>query len=287
MPAITDQVPAIHHSFWTKHTELHQRFPRLENAHETDVLIIGGGITGLSLADELTSRSGMRVTVCDANVIGGGTTGASSGHLDPHPEMGPVELQRRLGVTDARNYISLRLKAIDKIMQRADNAVEIATVNAYQYTETIPQLPSLREECKVAQQLGLPATWCDDIPMHEAVGGYRIAGLGRIDSLQYVVNLAEKLASRGVEIFELSQVASPADKHPNSLIAGHGTVDLSMSCARHTAISPTPSGCTSKRLPTNLIAWSRGLRSHPSTLCFGIMRIPITTFVASEPTTTT
>ncbi|HUG66833.1 MAG TPA: FAD-dependent oxidoreductase, partial [Pirellulaceae bacterium] len=68
-----------------------QRFSKLEANHSTEILIIGGGITGLSVALELLGR-GHDVTVCEANVIGGGTTGGSSGHLDAHPEMGPREL---------------------------------------------------------------------------------------------------------------------------------------------------------------------------------------------------
>tara|TARA_R110002095_G_scaffold194680_1_gene173023 strand:+ start:683 stop:988 length:306 start_codon:yes stop_codon:yes gene_type:complete len=79
---------AIHNSFWLHNQLLAARYPVLEENHHTDVLIVGAGIAGLSVALELLKR-GRQVTVCEAAVIGAGTTGGSSGHLDAHPEFGP------------------------------------------------------------------------------------------------------------------------------------------------------------------------------------------------------
>ena len=51
----------------------------------TDVLILGGGIVGCAIADEL-SRRGARVTLADPRGIGQGATQASAGMLAPFTE---------------------------------------------------------------------------------------------------------------------------------------------------------------------------------------------------------
>jgi glycine oxidase len=51
----------------------------------TDVLILGGGIVGCAIADEL-SRRGARVTLADPRGIGNGATQASAGMLAPFTE---------------------------------------------------------------------------------------------------------------------------------------------------------------------------------------------------------
>jgi glycine/D-amino acid oxidase-like deaminating enzyme len=45
-----------------------------------DALVIGAGIVGAACAEEL-SRSGLRVGICEADIIGGGATAAGMGHL--------------------------------------------------------------------------------------------------------------------------------------------------------------------------------------------------------------
>lgn len=84
------EVEAIHHSVWREHHGLRQRFERLSQPFKSDVAIIGAGITGLSLALECLDR-GMTVAIYEAAVIGAGTTGASTGHVDAVPEMGTAE----------------------------------------------------------------------------------------------------------------------------------------------------------------------------------------------------
>src|ERR1700722_17686899 len=45
-----------------------------------DAIVVGAGIVGAACARELAG-SGLRVTVCEAGVVGGGATAAGMGHL--------------------------------------------------------------------------------------------------------------------------------------------------------------------------------------------------------------
>jgi glycine/D-amino acid oxidase-like deaminating enzyme len=67
-------------SFWEATYPDRPRFPTIKSDLDVDVAIIGGGITGITAANELTN-AGLKVGVFDARRIGGGTTGWSTGNL--------------------------------------------------------------------------------------------------------------------------------------------------------------------------------------------------------------
>src|SRR4051812_38983227 len=66
-------------SLWMSTTEL-ERFEPLPKDDFTDVVIVGGGIAGLSVAYEL-SLEAKSVVVVDRAVIGGGMTARTTAHL--------------------------------------------------------------------------------------------------------------------------------------------------------------------------------------------------------------
>lgn len=57
------------------------RFPDLEGDIETDVVIIGGGFTGINTALELAERGHKDVVVLESNYIGFGGSGRNGGHV--------------------------------------------------------------------------------------------------------------------------------------------------------------------------------------------------------------
>lgn len=214
---------SIHQSLWLQNFPLEQRFAALETQHDTDVLVVGGGITGLSIALELLQR-GYRVTVCEANTIGGGTTGGSSGHLDAHPEMGPKKLLKQLGEEKAREYTRLRLDAIHAVGERAGEQCGFHRVPAYYYSEDPEAVADLQQQCDDAGRIGLDATFRESVPLPHAKSGYRIEQMARIDCMAYLRRLTELVTDAGGQIFENTMVSSPSGDAPRAASAGQGTV---------------------------------------------------------------
>ena len=232
----TDREPskaAIHHSYWLRRKSLTKRFLSLDTDHKTDVLVIGAGITGLSIALELLLR-GLKVSVCESNTLGAGTTGGSSGHLDAHPEMRPGQLVQHLGKTVATAYTRMRLDAIDRIEARCDEQCGFKRIPAYFYTERPTSLDAIRDDLAAAQEIGLSAKWVDSVPIDYAVGGYRIDGMARIDSLAYLLRLAALVQEQGGEIFEQTIVTGPTEDYPRTLQSSGGKIEFEhVVCTTH------------------------------------------------------
>ena len=68
--------------YWAVKNGLMHPFPRLEGDLQCDVAVVGGGITGALIADEL-HRHGHDVVVVEQRDVGWGSTAASEGRSPP------------------------------------------------------------------------------------------------------------------------------------------------------------------------------------------------------------
>ncbi len=83
----------------------------------TDVLVIGGGITGVTLA-LLLAEQGRSVVLLEAGEIGSGTTGNSTGNLYETLSSGMQEVVSRWGADVARRVAQERRDAVDFVEER-------------------------------------------------------------------------------------------------------------------------------------------------------------------------
>jgi glycine/D-amino acid oxidase-like deaminating enzyme len=93
-------------------------FPSLNSDITVDVVIIGGGITGITAAYNLF-KAGKKVAVIEARKIGGGATGYSTGNL--YCTIGSPGLQTVLKHFDEERLtevVESRAAAVDFIEQR-------------------------------------------------------------------------------------------------------------------------------------------------------------------------
>ena len=224
---------SITKSIWHREYPNRQRFDRINDNAETDILVIGAGITGLTAAIELAER-GHRVILCEAETIGAGTTAASTGHLDAHPETRATDYLLKLGETTARQHTDLRLDAIDRIEKLACPRCDFRRIPAYQYCELESERVELEKDYEAAVKLGLQASWLENIPIPNAKCGYQVSSMARIDCGSYLRQLTDVAVDRGVLIFEKTLVAGPTEEHPTSLKAGDWEIRFKhVVCAVH------------------------------------------------------
>jgi gamma-glutamylputrescine oxidase len=90
--------------------------PPLSQDIKCDVLIVGGGFTGVSAAAEFLDK-GLSVVLIEKNIVGGSSTGRSAGMLTPDSELELHQLVRRYGIDAAREIWEMPCRGIERIVQ--------------------------------------------------------------------------------------------------------------------------------------------------------------------------
>src|SRR5205085_4765112 len=96
-------------------------YPVLQGDVTADVLIIGGGVTGVTLADLLAEQKTTnkpKVVLLEAGEIGSGTTGHSTGNLYETVSGGMREIVSRWGADVARQVADERRRAVAFVEER-------------------------------------------------------------------------------------------------------------------------------------------------------------------------
>jgi gamma-glutamylputrescine oxidase len=89
----------INQNWWftTLLVKPHQYCPPLNKDIKCDVLIVGGGFSGISAAAEFLGK-GLSVVLIEKNIVGGSSAGRSAGFLTPDSELELHQLVRRYGI---------------------------------------------------------------------------------------------------------------------------------------------------------------------------------------------
>ena len=88
-------------SYWNQTGEK-SHYPRLDHSISTDVVIIGGGITGVTCAYCLAER-GISPVLIEAGVLADGTTGNTTGKITVQPASFIIK-PRKVRLDAAREY---------------------------------------------------------------------------------------------------------------------------------------------------------------------------------------
>src|SRR4051812_29732947 len=84
--------------------------PPLQGGVEAELVVVGGGCTGLSAALHAAER-GLRVVLLEGGKLGWGASGRNGGQMIPGLRKGALELTRAYGETRARALFHLALDA--------------------------------------------------------------------------------------------------------------------------------------------------------------------------------
>ena len=104
--------------------------PKLSNDIETDVLIIGGGITGLSTAYHLMNKN-LKVCLVERNEIASGVTSKTTGKLTFLQENIYSKLNTYHGKDKSKLYLDSQLEAINIVKDIVSKNKINCDLNAY------------------------------------------------------------------------------------------------------------------------------------------------------------
>ena len=207
--------------------------PPLRQSISTDVVVIGGGMAGLSAAQAFAAR-GKEVVLLEQYYCGAGASGKSSGFITPNSELGLTSFIEHYGKHNARiiwDFISSGVSLIKSNIH--DHALECD----YQLQDTISlantkkALKELHQEYENLKKMGYETFYFtqDEVRNYVASDQYH-GGMGYIGSFgihayQYCQQMKSVLSTQGVAIYEETPVLSIDE---NSIITAHATVQAKM-----------------------------------------------------------
>ncbi len=201
-------------SIWKENTE-RVCFNALKESKHTDVLIVGGGITGILCAYMLKYK-GVDCILVEADKICGGITKDTTAKITPEHGLLYDVLIKRFGQEKARLYLEAQLKACRKY---ADLCKEIPC--DYERKDFYVYSMSDREkvECEVEalKRLGVKVDFSDELPLpFKVAGAVRIKEQAQFHPLKFAFSVAKKLP-----IYENTKVC---EIMPGKAITQHGEI---------------------------------------------------------------
>ena len=202
-------------------------YPKLDAALDADVAVVGGGIAGLTAA-LLLKQAGVRVAVIDAGRVGSGVTGHTTGKVSSLQRLVYRELRRSFGERGARVYGEANEASIEWIARCVETEAidcDFRRVTNYTYAESRQGLEQVKEEARIAQELGLPAAYTDSPPLPFTVeGAVEFGDQAQLHATKYLVGLAQAVAGGGSHVFEQSRVVAIDDGDRCRVVTKDGSV---------------------------------------------------------------
>ncbi|MBZ9857031.1 FAD-binding oxidoreductase [Mesorhizobium sp. CA13] len=203
-------------------------YPALDGDRSCDVVIVGGGFTGLSAAVHL-AKAGTNVVLIEAYRFGDGASGRNGGQLGTGQRAWAEDLEAEYGFSRAKTLFDLAEEAKAYLLEfAAANQIEIdympgqlSVAHKPRYVDdykahaeimtgrfSYPHI-SFMDATETAQRLGSTAYF----------GGTRDTGTGHIHPMKLVIGTARVAAQAGAQLFE----ATPS----TGIVSSGGTVKVS------------------------------------------------------------
>jgi glycine/D-amino acid oxidase-like deaminating enzyme len=199
--------------FWAVRNGLLHAFPPLQRDLRCDVAVLGGGISGALIADELVAH-GHEVVVIDRRDIGWGSTAASTALLQYEIDTPMTELARRYGEADAVLAYRSCAEAIGMLRAKAAEVRDVgfARCRSLYYASKRRHAKALREEFDLRAQQGFDVAWLDadavrDRYGFDAPGAILSRVAARMDPYRMAYRLLARLQKRGTGVFDRTAIA--------------------------------------------------------------------------------
>ena len=185
-------------------------FPPLTDNITVDLVVIGGGFTGLNAA-RVAAREGLRVCLIEAETIGHGGSGRNVGLVNAGLWLPPDQIKETLGDTRGERLINDlgvgpdRVFDLIKTYEIQCDARRNGTLHLAHSSQAISDLRAREEQWK---NRGVPVTLLDAQTTARHVGSDMYHGAlfdaraGVIQPLDYARGLARAAANKGVQIHE-------------------------------------------------------------------------------------
>ncbi|WP_219837000.1 FAD-dependent oxidoreductase [Paenibacillus sp. R14(2021)] len=207
------QLPEFPASYWIASVP-ETDFPKLGADDEADVVVVGGGITGITVA-YLLSKAGKRVIVLEAGRVLNGTTGHTTAKITAQHDLIYDELIQHFGEDKARQYYEANRDAlafVRKTVSELNVSCDLADETAYLYAQSDAGATKLERELEAYRKLDIPGALSDRIALPlEVKAALAMERQARFHPLPYLMALIDRIVASGSQLFEETTVMKVED----------------------------------------------------------------------------
>ena len=191
-------------SYWLDSTPSTE-YPSLNEDIDLDILIVGGGLVGISCAYFL-QKEGFNIAVIEADRICQGTTAHTTAKITSQHGLIYNKIKNQRGKDMAKVYAESNELAIieyKRIIDENKIDCDYTHQSAYIYTQDDKYVQKIKEEVKTARDLGIEASYIEEIPFPIPIkGAIRFDKQAQFHPRKYLLGLADVIYNKGVQIFE-------------------------------------------------------------------------------------
>ncbi|MDD7601799.1 MAG: FAD-dependent oxidoreductase [Firmicutes bacterium] len=191
-------------SLW-KDTAHMEPCPRIAGVAGCDILIIGGGMAGVLLAEKL-QKKGVRCIVADAFRIGQGVTGGTTAKITSQQGFLYQKLIRLQGKEQARRYLDAAEDAIREYETLASR-IPCDFRRRSNVVYTLDDREKAEREMRALEQLGYPARFREKTELPFGVSGaVEFPDQASFHPLKMLFGVAGVLAEKNVSFYENTRI---------------------------------------------------------------------------------
>jgi len=192
-------------SFWTASTKP-IIFEKLKQNSETDILIIGGGISGLTTAYCLL-KAGRKIILVEDGYVGSGESGRTTAHITCALDNRYFELEKILGKEKAKLVANSHKKAIEWIANTVKHEnidCNFKTVPGYLFLSASETKETLEKEYSSTKDVGLLTEILEQVPGLANENGtwcLKFPEQGQFHIMKYLEGLTAAIIGMGGKIY--------------------------------------------------------------------------------------
>ena len=198
--------------FWLITNSFLKSYPSLDTSCSTEVLVIGGGITGALIAYKLIAE-GKQVVLVDKRDVSNGSSAASTAMLQYEIDLPLVQLIEKRGVECAVSSYRNCEQAIyelKKVNDRIKSECDFKFKKSIWFTTSKKDLPLLKSEFEMRQRYDFDVKWLEKKDFQElgvkALAGIESASAAIMDPYRFTHDLLQFCQSKGLKIFDRTKI---------------------------------------------------------------------------------
>lgn len=212
---------------WTSEQKIPNKYAYLSENTECDILIIGAGITGAIISHYFTGLDNKKIIMVDKNIIGYGSTRASTAVLQYEIDNDLTNLIHMVSEDNAVKAFKLCQKAVydvQGIIKEINAGCDFEIKDCFYYTNNKSYINYMKKEYELRKKYGFDVEFLDEesakekFPFEIKAGIYSNACAAIINPYQFTHELIKKSEEKGMEVYENTEIVEIIPNEGNVLL---------------------------------------------------------------------